>query len=144
MSELKVGQVYETKKIVEEADTAAKFGSGGVYVFATPMMIGIMENAAMNCVAEVLGEGESTVGIHLDVKHLAATPMGMEVRAIAELIEIDGKKLRFKVEAFDEKEKIGEGTHDRFVINVEKKFMGRLESKKSKQNTYCNYCKLRN
>ncbi len=129
MSELKVGLVYETKKIVEEADTAAKFGSGGVYVFATPMMIGIMENAAMHCVAEALGQEESTVGIHLDVKHMAATPMGMEVRALAELIEIDGKKLKFKVEAFDEKGKIGEGTHDRFIINVEK-FMSRLESKK--------------
>jgi len=129
MSELKVGLTFETKKIVEEADTAAKFGSGGVYVFATPMMIGIMENAAMNCVAKALGEGESTVGVHLDVKHLAATPMGMEVRAVAELIEVDGKKLRFKVEAFDEMDKIGEGTHDRFIINVDK-FMKRIEAKK--------------
>jgi len=128
MSELKVGLVFETKKIVEEADTAAKFGSGGVYVFATPMMIGIMENASMHCVADYVGEGNSTVGIHLDVKHLAATPMGMEVRAVAELIEVEGKKLRFKVEAFDEKGKIGEGTHDRFIINVEK-FMSKLESK---------------
>jgi len=129
MSELKVGLTFETKKIVEEADTAAKFGSGGVYVFATPMMIGIMENAAMNCVAKALGEGESTVGVHLDVKHLAATPMGMEVRAVAELVEVDGKKLRFKVEAFDEMDKIGEGTHDRFIINVDK-FMKRIEAKK--------------
>jgi len=129
MSELKTGMVFETKKIVEDADTAANFGSGGVEVFATPMMIGIMENAAMNCVASVLGENESTVGIHLDVKHLAATPLGMEVRAIAELIEVDGKKLRFKVEAFDEKDKIGEGTHDRFIINVEK-FMKRIDDKK--------------
>ncbi len=64
------------------------------------MMIGIMENAAMHCVAEALGQEESTVGIHLDVKHMAATPMGMEVRALAELIEIDGKKLKFKVESF--------------------------------------------
>lgn len=126
MSELKIGLTFETKRIVEEADTAAKFGSGGIYVFATPMMIGIMENAAMNCVAKELEDGESTVGIHVDVKHSAATPMGMEVRAVAELIEIDGKKLRFKVEAFDEKGKIGEGTHDRFIINVDK-FMKRLE-----------------
>ncbi len=126
MSELKLGMVFETKKIVEEADTAAKFGSGGVYVFATPMMIGIMENASMNCVQEALEAGQGTVGIHLDVKHLAATPMGMEVRAVAELIEIDGKKLRFKVEAFDEDKKIGEGTHDRFIINVEK-FMSKLQ-----------------
>ncbi len=126
MSELKLGMVFETKKIVEEADTAAKFGSGGVYVFATPMMIGIMENASMNCVQEVLEDGQGTVGIHLDVKHMAATPMGMEVRAVAELIEIDGKKLRFKVEAFDEDKKIGEGTHDRFIIDVEK-FMSRLQ-----------------
>lgn len=126
MSELKLGMVFETKKIVEEADTAAKFGSGGVYVFATPMMIGIMENASMNCVQDALEEGQGTVGIHLDVKHMAATPMGMEVRAVAELIEIDGKKLRFKVDAFDEEKKIGEGTHDRFIINVEK-FMSRLK-----------------
>ncbi len=128
MDQLQVGMTFEVEKTVEEADTAAKFGSGGVYVFATPMMIGIMENAAMHCVGGALEEGLSTVGIHLDVKHLAATPMGMKVRAVAELIQVDGKKLRFKVQAFDEKQLIGEGTHDRFVINVDK-FMAKLESK---------------
>jgi len=129
MAELKAGLTYETKKIVEEADTAAKFGSGNIYLFSTPMMIGIMEKAAMNCVASELEPGQGTVGIHLDVKHMAATPMGMEVRAVAELIEVKGKKLRFKVEAFDEKEKIGEGTHDRFVIESDK-FMDRVNGKK--------------
>lgn len=129
MTELKTGTTYETVKTVEDSDTAAQFGSGGIAVFSTPMMIGIMENAAMNCVAPGLKEGESTVGIHLDVSHLAATPVGMKVRAVAELIEIDGKKLRFRVEAFDEREKIGEGFHDRYIIAVDR-FMEKIRAKK--------------
>ncbi|MBN2659609.1 MAG: thioesterase family protein [Spirochaetales bacterium] len=128
MSELKTGIAHETKRIVTDSDTAARFGSGGIAVFATPMMVGIMENAAMNCVGPYLEEGQTTVGTHLDVKHLAATPVGMEVRAVAELIEIDGRKLSFKVEAFDESEKIGEGFHERFIINTEK-FLKKIQEK---------------
>lgn len=117
---LNVGMTAEVEKVVGEKDTAASFGSGAVLVFATPMMVGLMENAALNTVDSHLPENYSTVGIHLDVKHMAATPVGMKVRATAELIEIDGKKLKFKIEAYDEKDKIGEGYHSRYIINVPK------------------------
>lgn len=122
---LKLGIKYESTITVEEKDTAAAYGSGSIFVFATPAMIGLMENAALNAADEHLPEGYSTVGTELNVKHIAATPMGMEAKAVAELIEIDGRRLVFKVEAFDEKKKIGEGIHERFIINVEK-FMGKL------------------
>lgn len=116
---------YESVLIVEEKHTANAFGSGDLYVFSTPMMVALMENAAMKC-AE-LG-GYATVGTSLNVKHIAATPMGHTVRATAELIEIEGKKLVFRVTAFDEKEKIGEGVHERFIIDVEK-FMKKVGMK---------------
>jgi len=130
-SKLKIGMKHTSTIVVTENDTAAKFGSGDVLVYATPMMIGLMENAAMHAVDESLPEGFATVGIHLDVKHLAATPVGMEVNATAELIEIKGKKLKFKIEAFDEEEKIGEGTHSRFIIELDA-FIKACDAKKRK------------
>ncbi|MFZ5966654.1 MAG: thioesterase family protein [Bacillota bacterium] len=129
--QLKTGMKAVVERVVEEKDTAASFGSGGVLVFATPMMIGIMENAALKAVDPHLPEGFATVGTHLDVKHMAATPVGMQVRAEAELIEVEGKKLKFKIEAFDEKDKIGEGYHSRFIIHVEK-FIKATEEKAGK------------
>lgn len=126
---LKVGMKYESSITVQEEHTAVKFGSGSIYVLATPMMIGLMENAAMKAVEAALPEGFTTVGINVNADHLAATPMGMTARAVAELTEIEGKKLTFKVEAFDNNEKIGEGTHTRFVINIEK-FMAKTSQKK--------------
>jgi len=118
-------------KIVSEDDTAVKFGSGGVRVFATPMMVALMENAALNAVDPHLGEDSATVGLSLNVKHLAATPVGMKVTAVAELIGIEGKKLTFKVEAYDEQEKIGEGIHERYIIKLSK-FLERAAQKSSK------------
>ncbi len=118
-------------KIVSEDDTAVKFGSGGVRVFATPMMVALMENAALNAVDPHLGEDSATVGLSLNVKHLAATPVGMKVTAVAELISIEGKKLTFKVEAYDEQEKIGEGIHERYIIKLSK-FLERAAQKSSK------------
>ncbi|WZL72803.1 thioesterase family protein [Clostridiaceae bacterium 35-E11] len=129
--QLKVGMKASVEQIVEEKHTAASVGSGAVRVFATPMMIGIMENAALKAVQPQLAQDFSTVGIHLDVKHMAATPVGMKVRAEAELIEIDGKKLKFKIEAYDEKDKIGEGIHSRYIILVEK-FVENAEGKNHK------------
>jgi len=123
---LKVGMKNESRFIVEEKHTAAAYGSGTLYVFSTPAMIGLIENSALNCVDSIIGEKYSTVGIHLDVKHIAATKMGQKVRAISELIEIEGKKLIFKVEAFDEEKKIGEGYHSRYIIDFEK-FMNKLK-----------------
>ncbi|GAU76099.1 hypothetical protein F3D3_0696 [Fusibacter sp. 3D3] len=125
---LKIGDQFISELIVEEKHTAAAFGSGTIFVFSTPMMIGLMENAALKCAQVGLSEGQSTVGTFVNVKHMAATPMNMKVKAIATIIEIDGKKLTFAVEAFDEKEKIGEGTHGRYVIDAEK-FLKRVNEK---------------
>lgn len=125
---LKVGLEGIAEKIVTENDTAAKFGSGDVHVFATPMMIGLMENAALNAVDKELGEGYATVGIHVDIKHLGATPVGMKVKGIAKLTKIDGKKLYFDVEAYDEEKLIGKGTHTRYIINV-KEFFEKINKK---------------
>jgi len=122
---LKIGMTNESILTVEEKHTASAYGSGSIYVFATPAMIGLMENAALNCVDEALGDQWTTVGTHVDISHSAATKMGKEAKAIAELIEIDGKKLRFKVTAYDEKQKIGEGYHNRYIINHEK-FMNKV------------------
>lgn len=115
---LKPGMTAQVEKIVTEDDTAVKFGSGGVKVFATPMMIALMENAALSSVDPHLPEGYATVGLSLNVKHIAATPVGMKVHAKAELTGIEGKRLTFKVEAFDEREKIGEGAHERYIIEL--------------------------
>lgn len=125
---LKPGMAAQVEKVVSEEDTAVRFGSGGVRVFATPMMIALMENAALNAVDPYLGEDHATVGVSLNVKHMAATPVGMRVTANAELLEIEGKKLTFKVEAYDEQEKIGEGIHVRYMIDVSK-FIERTEKK---------------
>lgn len=112
-------------------NTAAKAGSGDQYVFATPWMIGLMEEAAQTSVLPYLEEGQATVGTHLNVSHDAATPVGMKVWAESELIAVEGRKLIFNVEAFDECGSIGKGTHERFVINKEK-FMARVEAKLKK------------
>lgn len=117
---LQKGLRATVEKKVSEEDTALSFGSGGVKVFATPMMVGIMEKAALMAVDSHLSEGYATVGIHLDIKHLAATPVGMVVRAEAELIEADGLRLKFRVAAYDEFELIGEGFHSRYIINLDK------------------------
>ncbi|TET51393.1 MAG: thioesterase, partial [Actinomycetota bacterium] len=109
-------------------NTALKFGSGKVDVFGTPAMIALMEEASINTVDKNLPEGFATVGIELNIKHIAATPKGMNITASAELTEIDGRRLVFKVEAFDEVEKIGEGTHKRYIIELEK-FRERAQGK---------------
>ncbi|SDJ95281.1 thioesterase family protein [Natronincola ferrireducens] len=116
---LRVGMSQKVEIKVELKDTAVSFGSGGVKVLATPMMITLMENAALKAVDTNLPEGYGTVGTHLDVKHLAATPIGMKAYAEAELVKIEGKKLLFNVTAYDEQEKIGEGTHTRYIIPVD-------------------------
>lgn len=125
---LKVGMKAEVEITVEMKDTALAFGSGGVKVLGTPVMIGLMENASLKAVDPHLPEGFATVGVDLDVKHMAATPIGMKAHATAELIKIEGKKLLFKVEAFDELEKVGEGLHGRYIIELDK-FIPRAENK---------------
>ena len=128
---LKVPMYGEARTRVSRDNTALKFGSGSVDVFGTPAMIALMEEASINTVDKNLPEGFATVGIELNIKHIAATPKGMNITASAKLKEIDGKRLVFKVEAFDEVEKIGEGTHQRFIIELDK-FKNRVQGK-SKQ-----------
>ena len=120
MEELKPGLVGERSLVVEEAQTARHLGSGGVPVYATPMMVLHMEEAAVAAVDHLLGPGRATVGTSLDLRHLAATPLGMRVTARARLVAVDGRALSFEVEAFDEKERIGEGRHGRAIIDVER------------------------
>ncbi len=117
---LELGMKGEATTTVVHENTAAHVGAGGVEVFGTPMMIALMEQASWHSVANSLDAGYVTVGTRVDVRHLAATPLGQQVRATAELIEIDGRRLVFKVEAYDEKQKIGEGQHERFIINLER------------------------
>ncbi len=123
---LNIGLKFTKEITVAINDTAKFFGSGAAEVFATPMMIGLMEAAAMHAVSSYLPECYSTVGISVNIKHISATAVGKKVWAEAELIEIDRKRLVFKVDAFDEDKKIGEGTHERFIIN-EQKFMDNLK-----------------
>lgn len=118
----------EKTETVTAALTASAWGSGGLQVFATPAMIALMELAARSAVDHLLPEGWSTVGTELNVKHLAATPLGMEVRAGAELLEIEGRRLLFKVEAFDGTDRIGEGTHSRFIVENER-FLKKISEK---------------
>lgn len=128
MNELTIGLNAEINHIVTETDTAAKWGSGLVPVFGTPSLVGLMEAGAVKALEGYLPEGQTTVGGHIDVRHLAATPVGMQVRVRAELTSIDGKKLTFQIEAWDEVEKIGEALHERFVIDKEK-FVTRTQAK---------------
>lgn len=126
--DLKKGIVGEARIKVSEDNTAIKFGSGKVNVFGTPAMIALMEEACINAVDSLLPDAYATVGIDLRIKHIAATPIGMHITASAKLVNIDSRKLTFKVEAFDEKEKIGEGDHFRYIIELDK-FIARAESK---------------
>ena len=128
MAAIAPGLVGEASLIVEETHTAKHLGSGGVEVLATPVMIALMEDAARSSVDSELDQGQLSVGVSLNVSHLAATPVGMRVTARSELAAVDGRKLTFKVEASDEREKIGEGTHVRAIINLER-FLARLDAK---------------
>lgn len=128
LDKIKVGLNSVIETTVQEKDSAANYVNGFIDVLSTPSLIGLLECAAKNAVDLHLPTGYSTVGIRVDVKHLAATPIGMKVKAMAELIEIDGKRLVFKIEAYDEKEKIMEGIHERFIVDVEK-FMQRVKDK---------------
>lgn len=122
---LKVGTEKSQQMTVGDKDTAKYHGSGSLQVYATPAMVAFMENTACACIAEYLQEGEDTVGIQIDVKHIKATKLGGLVSCKAKLTEIDGKKLTFEIEAADEQGAIGTALHKRYVINPEK-FMSRL------------------
>ena len=125
---LKAGIIKVITEKVTDKNTAKTMKSGELNVYATPAMIALMEQAAYTSVADELEEGQGSVGTLMNVKHISATPVGMEVTAKSELVEIDGRRLVFQVEAFDERGKIGEGEHERFIVdNV--KFQQKADSK---------------
>ncbi len=114
---IEAGLTYEKNVVVTEAMTAERVGSGMLPVYATPCMIALMEGTCAECAAPYMGEGEGTVGVAVDIAHIAATPIGMKVRCTCLLKEVKGRKLVFEVDAFDEKKQIGKGTHTRVIIN---------------------------
>lgn len=116
-TKLETGIKGEAAETVGQNNTADAMKSGELMVYATPAMIALMEQAAYKSVAGRLGEGMGSVGTLMNVSHLSATPAGMQVRAESELAAIDGRKLTFQVQAFDERGKIGEGIHERFIVD---------------------------
>ncbi|MBI3959648.1 MAG: thioesterase family protein [Chloroflexi bacterium] len=125
---LSPGLSGEASTIVDDTNTAASLGSGLVPVYGTPALVALLELAAVHAVADALPPGFTSVGTHVDVRHLAATPIGVSVRAQATLTAVDGRRLTFAVEACDEMEKVGEGTHTRVVVETER-FLRRAEEK---------------
>ena len=123
-----VGMKGEVSTLVEREDTAAEVGSGSLLVYATPCMVALMEGAACEAIAAALPEEKTSVGIALNISHLAATPVGMEVRAEAEVTEVEGNTITFQITAYDEAGKIGEGTHKRAIITAQR-FLDKLYSK---------------
>ncbi len=128
MDNIQAGLAAERTGTVTESLLATRLGSGSVAVYATPAMVALMESAAVAAIEPLLPEGQASVGIALEVKHLAATPPGQQVRARAEVTEVDGRKVSFAVWAWDEQELIGEGVHTRYAIDVAR-FMQRVQSK---------------
>ena len=126
--ELKLGLIGETSQRVSEQDTAASWKSGLVDAYSTPALVGLTENASVNAIEKCLDANQTSVGVEVNVKHLAATPVGMIVKARAELVEINGRRMKFKIEAWDEKEKVCEGWHYRAIVD-RSRFVDRLTQK---------------
>ena len=118
--EITVGMKGEASTLVEREDTAAMVGSGDLLVYATPCMAALMEGAACEAIAPAPSEGQTTVGTMLNIEHLSATPVGLEVRAEAEVTAVEGKVITFCLHAFDEAGEIGKGTHQRVIVNSQK------------------------
>lgn len=116
--EIKVGMEYTAKTVVDKSNTASAVGSGLLEVFATPMMIALMELAAAGCIQGELEEGQASVGTKIEVAHTSATPVGMEVYATARVTGVDRRRVDFEVSARDGAGKIGSGTHTRFVVDA--------------------------
>lgn len=126
--QIPIGTKGYKEDTVRRENTAAAIGSGAVEVFATPAMIALMEHAALSAIAPLLDEGQSSVGTKISSTHLAATPLGMKVWATAEVTEVDRRRIVFSVKAYDEKELIGEGAHERFIIQADK-FISKAQAK---------------
>jgi predicted thioesterase len=127
-SQLAPGLIGQVDLVVAAEHTAPHVGSGRVLVLATPVVINLLEAAALAAVEHLLPPGHQSLGVQLDVRHFAATPVGMKVHAEAQLIAVEGRTLRFRVSARDEREAISEGTHERVVVNVAR-FDRRMEEK---------------
>ncbi len=119
--------------VVQSEHTAEQIGSGKIAVLATPVLINLFEAAALECAEGLLETGYQTLGTHLDIRHIAATPVGMRVRAEAELVGVDGRTLSFELRAYDEDELIGDGRHQRVVVNVVR-FEARVARKSAAAN----------
>ena len=120
LSQVKPGLVGTAELIVGEEHTAPRVGSGRVHVLATPVMINLIEAASLKAAEHLLPAGYQSLGTRLDVKHYAATPVGMKIKATAEVVKVEGRSIFFVVKAEDEREPIGDGTHERVVVNVER------------------------
>ncbi len=128
MAKVQVGTTREEKRLVTGEVAVDFLGMEEARVLGTPHMIAFMEMTARNSVKSLLEPGQDTVGTLVNIKHLAATPIGMQVTFRSEVVEVDDRRILFKVEAFDEMEKVGEGTHERFVIDVAR-FASRVQAK---------------
>lgn len=126
--EITVGMKGIAETSVERQDTAYEVGSGDLLVYATPCMVALMEGAACEAIAPAIPEGKTSVGTLLNITHISATPVGLDVRAEAEVTEVDGNTITFQVTAYDEAGKIGEGTHKRAVITTQK-FLDKVYAK---------------
>lgn len=126
--EITVGMKGEVATLVEREDTAKEVGSGSLLVYATPCMVAMMEGAACEAIAPALEETQTSVGTALNIEHISATPVGLDVRAEAEVIAVEGKVLTFSVKAFDESGEIGHGTHKRVIVNTQR-FLDKAYSK---------------
>ncbi len=129
-AKLEIGRSYQSQARVEEWMTAQKAGNKGVDVLSTPNLIQLIEDATLQCLGPVLTDTQITLGTHFDIVHLAPTPVGLIVRVEVEVVAIDGRRITFAVNAFDEREKIADGTHERY-ISERSKFKERLEEKLS-------------
>ena len=126
--EITIGMKGEAGTTVEREDTAREVGSGNLLVYATPCMVALMEGAACEAIEEALAEGQTTVGTALNIEHISATPVGLDVRAEATVTAVEGKVITFEIKAFDEAGEIGRGTHKRVIINAQK-FLDKTYSK---------------
>jgi predicted thioesterase len=126
---IEIGVKGHLEQMVTDEVTADRIGSGLVKVFATPMLVALMEQTCNESVTPLLEAGQGTVGTHIDISHCAATPVGMRVWCDSELVEVDRRRLVFEVKAYDECGLIGEGRHERFVIDSEK-FQAKIDAKK--------------
>lgn len=118
--EIEVGRKGVASTLAQREDTAAEVGSGDLLVYATPCMAALMEGAACDAIADCLAQGQTTVGTELNICHTCATPVGLEVRAEAEVTAVEGKRITFSIQAYDEAGQIGSATHTRVLVNAQK------------------------